>query len=150
CPIATTSATTFGNLGQFLVGDGDPVVYLFDNCLEDPNQPIEILGNDLATFPSTILYENGTQVEQIDLVAHSMGGLIARSYLAGLQSNQTYTPPAPALVRDLVLIASPNFGSFVAGNFVNGLAAGTQSPEMVPGSAFLWNLATWNQRGDDL
>ena len=146
CPVATTSATTFGNLAQYLVSDGVPVVYLFDNCLEDPNQPIETLANDLGAFLNTIKYDDGTQVPQIDLVAHSMGGLIARAYLAGLQPNQTYTPPANTLVRKLVLIATPNFGSFFAGNYGTSIGVGTQSAELVPGSSFLWNLATWNQQ----
>jgi uncharacterized protein (TIGR03437 family) len=152
CPIATTSATTFGNLAQYLVQDGVPVVYLFDNCVEDAGNSIEALGNDLGAFLNTIKYDSGAQVPQIDLVAHSMGGLIARAYLAGIQpnQNQTFLPPAPTLVRDLVLIATPNFGSFVAGNYVYSIATGTQSAELVPGSAFLWNLATWNQLGDDL
>jgi uncharacterized protein (TIGR03437 family) len=150
CPIATTSATTFGNLAQYLVSDGVPVVYLFDNCVEDASNTIEALGADLGAFLNTIKYDSGAQVPQIDLVAHSMGGLIARAYLAGIQPNQTFLPPAPTLVRKLVLIATPNFGSFVAGNYVYSIAAGSQSAELVPGSAFLWNLATWNQRGDDL
>jgi uncharacterized protein (TIGR03437 family) len=76
--------------------------------------------------------------------------LIARAYLAGIQPNQTFLPPAPTLVRKLVLIATPNFGSFVAENWVSSIVPGTQSAELVPGSAFLWNLATWNQGGDDL
>jgi uncharacterized protein (TIGR03437 family) len=152
CPIATTSATTFGNLAQYLVSDGVPVVYLFDNCVEDAGNTIEALGADLGAFLNTIKYDSGAQVPQIDLVAHSMGGLIARAYLAGIQANQsqTFLPPAPTLVRDLVLIATPNFGSFVAGNYVYSIATGSQSAELVPGSSFLWNLATWNQRGDDL
>jgi pimeloyl-ACP methyl ester carboxylesterase len=102
CAVATSSVTTFGNLAQYLVLDGVPVVYLFDNCLEGPNEPIETLGNDLGTFLNQITYDDGTQVPQIDLVAHSMGGLIARAYLAALQPNETYLPPAPSLVRDLV------------------------------------------------
>ena len=119
CPIATTSATTFGNLAQYLVSDGVPVVYLFDNCAVDQgNDTIETLGADLGAFLNTIKYDSGAQVPQIDLVAHSMGGLIARAYLAGIQPNQTFLPPAPTLVRKLVLIATPNFGSFVAGNYV--------------------------------
>jgi len=151
CPIATTSATTFGNLAQYLVQDGVPVVYLFDNCAVDQgNDTIETLGADLGAFLNTIKYDSGAQVPQIDLVAHSMGGLIARAYLAGIQPNQTFLPPAPTLVRKLVLIATPNFGSFVAGNYVNSIAAGSQPAELVPGSALLWNLATWNQLGDDL
>jgi len=30
------------------------------------------------------------------------------------------------------------------------MVAGSQSAELAPGSAFLWNLNTWNQRGDDV
>jgi len=33
---------------------------------------------------------------------------------------------------------------------VYSIAAGSQSAELVPGSALLWNLATWNQYYDDL
>ena len=150
CPIATTSATTFGNLAQYLVADGVPVVYLFDNCAVDPGNTIEALGADLGAFLKSIRYDTGAQVPQIDVVAHSMGGLIARAYLAGIQPDQTFLPPAPALVRKLVLIATPNFGSFVAGNYATSMAVGSQSAELAPGSAFLWNLNTWNQRGDDL
>ncbi len=150
CPVATTSATTFGNLAQYLVADGVPVVYLFDNCLEDPNQTIETLGNDLGDFLNTIKYDDGTQVQQIDLIGYSMGGLIARAYLAGLQPDQTYAPPANTLVRKLILIASPNFGSFAEGNYSSTVISGTQSAELLPGSAFLWNLGTWNLRGDDM
>ncbi len=150
CPIAGSSAETFGNLAQYLNSDGVPDVYLFDNCLEDPNQTIEQLGNDLGTFLNAIHYDNGQQVPQIDLVAFSMGGLIARSYLAGLQPSGILTPPVKTLVGNLVLIASPNFGSFVAANNFNQFVIGSQSAELVPGSSFLWNLANWNQRSDDL
>jgi len=153
CTISSNSSETFGNLAQYLVSDGVPVVYFFDNCAIDANQTIEQLGVDLGTYLTTqIKYDNGDQVPQIDLVAFSMGGLIARAYLAGLQTSGTATPPATTLVRDLILIATPNFGSFVAGNYATTLSAspGTQDAELVPASSFLWNLATWNQRGDDL
>jgi uncharacterized protein (TIGR03437 family) len=152
CPVSTSSADTFGNLADYLVSDGVPIVYFFDNCAVDPNQTIETLGNDLATYLNSIKYDNGDQVPQIDLVAFSMGGLIARAYLAGLQPSDIATPPTTTLVRDLILIATPNFGSFVAGNYATTLSAypGTQDAELIPGSSFLWNLATWNQRGDDL
>ncbi len=149
CPVAASSSDDFGNLAEYLVSDGVPVVYLFDNCVEDPGQLIENLGNDLATFLNSITYDNGEQVPQIDLVGFSMGGLIARAYLAGLQPDESLLPPTTTLVRDLVLIATPNFGSFTAGNYAVELT-GTQSAELVPASGFLWNLATWNQRSDDL
>jgi uncharacterized protein (TIGR03437 family) len=152
CPISTGSADTFGNLAQYLISDGVPVVYLFDNCAEDANQSVETLGNDLGTFLNAIKYANGTQVPQIDLVAFSMGGLIARAYLAGLQpqGGEVLMPPATTLVRDMVMIATPNFGSFVAAIYATALSAGTQSAELIPASSLLWNLGTWNQYGDDL
>jgi uncharacterized protein (TIGR03437 family) len=151
CPISSGSSDTFGNLAQYLLADGVPVVYLFDNCAIDPNQTVETLGNDLAAFLQSIKYDSGAQVPQIDLVAFSLGGLVARSYLAGLQPNATLLPPAATLVGSLVLIATPNFGSFLAGN--NSIVVdtlGTQSAELLPGSSFLWNLSTWNQFSDDL
>ena len=150
CVVSSSSTDTFGNLAQYLLSDGVPVVYFFDNCAEDPNQPIETLANDLGTFLNTITYDNGQQVPQIDLIGLSLGGLIARAYLAGLQTSGALTPPVNTLVRDLVLIATPNFGSFLATNYASTFAAGTQSAELVSGSSFLWNLATWNQRVDDL
>jgi len=79
-----------------------------------------------------------------------MGGLIARSYLAGLQANGSLSPPFNPRVRKFIEIATPNFGSFLAANYSDLLANGTQAAEMVPGSSFLWSLGTWNQRGDDL
>ncbi len=138
---------TFGSLGDQLLNDGVPV-YFFDNCVEcstGTDCKIEVLGNSLGEFLNLIQYDNGAPVAQVDLVGHSMGGLIARAYLAGLQADGTLNPPPNPRVRKLVEIATPNFGSFMATP-----AAGTQATEMVPGSAFLWNLATWNQRGDDL
>lgn len=150
CTIAPDSTTTFGNLASYLLSDGVPVVFFFDNCAEDPNQTIETLATDLSNFLNGVTYDDGTPVQQFDVVAHSMGGLIARAYLEGLQANETYLPPYSPLIHNLVLIATPNFGSFVAGNFANGFGAGSQDSELVPGSALLWNLATWNQRGDDL
>jgi uncharacterized protein (TIGR03437 family) len=150
CNIAGSSADTFGNLASYLNQDGVPVVYLFDNCAVDPGATIEALGADLGVFLNSIKYDTGAQVPQIDLVAHSMGGLIARAYLAGIQPNETFQPPAPTLVRKLVLIATPNFGSFIAGNYASSIVTTSQSAELVPGSALLWNLATWNQYYDDL
>ena len=150
CTISSSSSVTFGNLAQYLVADGVPIVYLFDNCVEGANQTIETLGQDLSSFLNSIKYDDGTQVPQIDVVAHSIGGLIARAYLEGLQTNETYVPPYSPLVRDLIMIGVPNFGSFAVGNYAAAFETGTQGAELIPGSALLWNLATWNQRGDDL
>jgi uncharacterized protein (TIGR03437 family) len=155
CP-TQPAANTFGSLETELLADGVPVVYFFDNCVEDPNGPIEDLGSDLGQALNLIRYDTGTLVPQVDLVTHSMGGLIARSYLAGLQatgSSFTLSPPPSPRVRKFIEIATPNFGSYLAANLA-GLATfvkgGPQTDELTPGSAFLWELATWNQGGDDL
>ena len=150
CTVSTSASETFGNLPSYLVSDGVPIVYLFDNCAEDPDATLETLADDLATFLAGINYDSGAQVPQIDLVGFSIGGLIARAYLAGLQPDESLTPPSPTLVRKLILIATPNFGSFVAGNYSTTIVSDPQAAELVPASSFLWNLATWNQRGDDL
>jgi uncharacterized protein (TIGR03437 family) len=72
-----------------------------------------------------------------------MGGLIARAYLAGMQASGSFSPPPVTRVRKLIELATPNFGSF------KGIPGYTQPAEMIPGSTFLWSLATWNQGQDD-
>ena len=137
------SAGTFGELAMLLEDDDIPVAF-FNNCSYG-DVPIEQLANELGSFIANLRYNDGTPVtQQIDLVAHSMGGLIVRAYLAGLQPDGSFRPLPDPRVRKAVMIASPHFGSFEAPNI------GTQTPEMVPGSSFLWKLATWNQDQDDL
>jgi uncharacterized protein (TIGR03437 family) len=165
CPVSMPSET-FGSLETQLEtsqslsagnaeypginGAGVPVVYFFDNCVEAPNDLIENLGNVLGDVLDLIQYENGALVPQVDLVSHSMGGLIVRAYLSGLQTNGALSPPLNPRVRKFIEIATPNFGSFLAANYSYAIPNGTQTAEMIPGSTFLWYLATWNQRGDDL
>ena len=57
CLVSNSSSDTFGNLAQYLVTDGVPIVYFFDNCAIDPNETIETLGNDLATYLNSIQYD---------------------------------------------------------------------------------------------
>ncbi len=150
CAVSADSTVTFGNLAQYLLSDGVPEVFFFDNCAEDPNEPVETLGNDLATVLNSIKYDNGAAVPQFDVIGFSLGGLIVRAYLEGLQTSAAYLPPTSTLVHKLVLIATPNFGSYVAGNYATEIGVGTQDYELEPGSSFLWDLATWNQNYDDL
>ena len=91
------SASTFGGLENQLNADGIPV-YFFDNCAY-PDVNIEALADDLGQVISTLQYADGTPVQRVDIVAHSMGGLIARAYLAGLQGNGSQAPPANPRIR---------------------------------------------------
>jgi len=138
------SQDTFGEMAALLQSDGASVTF-FNNCAYGSDVPIEELAAELGAYISALRYTDGTPVTQVDLVAHSMGGLIARAYLSGLQQTGVFTPLLDPKVHKLVQLATPNFGSFLT-----ALLSGTQTTEMTPGSEFLWSLATWNQWGDDL
>lgn len=141
----TASQETFGSLATLLQADGAPVLF-FNNCSYG-NITIDALGSKLGDYIASLRYSDGTSVDEVDLVGHSMGGLIARTYLAGMRASGqgwTFSPPAAHRVRKLIQIAAPNFGA------AGGINLGIQASQMYPGSAFLWTLATWNQRLDDL
>ncbi len=146
------SADTFDQLANLLQADGATVSY-FNNCAYGSNVSIEQLAGQLGTYIAGLQYTDGTPVEQVDVVVHSMGGLIVRAYLSGKQAAAgMFSPPANPKIRKAVFLATPHFGSYQANNplasslFTNA----TQLGEMKPGSQFLWDLATWNQFGDDL
>ncbi len=139
CVVEEDSTATFGRMQEFLEADGREVLF-FDNC-EFGTPPIEELGARLGERIAAL------DAEQVDLVAFSMGGLIARSYLAGKQVEEgVFAPPADARVRKAVFVAAPHFGSPLA----NLPLASTQLQQMRPGGRFAWELATWNQGMDDL
>jgi PGAP1-like protein len=74
--------------------------------------------------------------EAIDIVAHSMGGLIARWMLYRAQAHETGYPPR-LYVRAVVTIATPHAGAPFA-----AFCPTTQCREMAPGSPFLAELAS--------
>ena len=75
-----------------------------------------------------------TDCNKVDLVGHSMGGLVIRSYLA--------EESAKTRVRRVVTLGSPHAGSKLA---VFGVR--TAMKEMLPGSAF---LETLNRAGNQV
>lgn len=138
---------TFGTLPAMIQSDG-ATVYGFDNCAaaNQKNVPIETLGALFGQFLA------GISAPQVDVVAHSMGGLIVRAYLAGLQNGAASTPPQNTKIRKIVFIATPHFGA-AAADEANSLGLNltdAEITEMKEGSGFLYNLARWNQGTDDL
>jgi len=100
-----------------------------------------------GSFLAGLRYEDGQAVDQVDIVAHSMGGLVLRSYLSGKQNAAgVFQPPANTHVRRAVFLATPHFGTGVALLF--GFTP--QAGELASGSRFIFDLATWNQGTDDL
>ena len=71
-----------------------------------------------------------TGADQVVLIAHSMGGLVCRSYLARHGGGR---------VERLITIASPHAGTELA-----RIGIGKNAREMVPGSLWLKDLATEN------
>jgi uncharacterized protein (TIGR03437 family) len=142
---------TFGNADQVLQATQTSSVF-FDNCtitIPTSGRPtIEALGAAFGTFLRGLRYTDGTAVTQVDVIAHSMGGLILRSYLAGKAdaTAAAYTPPANTGIRKAVFLATPHFGTALAGQ----LGTDVQTQEMTLGSQFLFDLNTWNAGLDDL
>ena len=149
CPVSSSSEGSFGSLENYLNSDGVPGVLFFDNCRECPDCAIEDLGSRLGQVLSTLRYTDGTPVPEVDVVAHSMGGLIARAYLSGKQKGSNlFSPPATTRIRKLVFTGTPHFGAGLA-DLALGLG-GDQINSMRLGSGLLWLLAQWNQDFDDL
>lgn len=147
CSVSTgkpPSSGTFGNLEPLLKAQGFQVLF-FDNCAECPGKTIEECGVALGRFLERHSREPGA-AEEFDLVAHSMGGLIIRSWLAG-KSASGFAPPEKTRVRKAVFLGTPHFGSYTA---VSLPFLPPQVAQLAKGSSFIWNLATWNQGGDDL
>jgi len=143
CP--TTFADTFGIADQVLQAKGE-VSLFFSTCSLPASSSIEDLAWSFGNFLSGLKYTDGQPVDQVDIVAHSMGGLVLRCYLSGKQNAGGFQPPAATHVRKAVFLATPNFGTPVAAV----LPAVKQVDEMASGSAFLFDLATWNDATDDL
>ena len=138
---------TFGMADQILQRNGQATLF-FDNCSVANKPAMETLGNTFREFLERLRYSDGQPVPQVDVVVHSMGGLIVRSYLSGKQVGEgVFTPPADTRIRKLVFLGTPHFGTAIA-----GLSAdrNNQIVQMEPGSRFLFDLATWNQGIEDL
>ena len=137
---------TFGKFDQWLQSTGRTSL-IFDNCAYPDKPAIEDLGNHFRDYLASLKYQDGTPVSSVDVVAHSMGGLIVRSYLAGKQTTPgVFQPPVNPGIRKIVFLATPNFGTPIA----TALGIDTQSRELASGSIFVFDLATWNQGTDDL
>jgi uncharacterized protein (TIGR03437 family) len=136
---------TFGDFDKILARHGR-VSLVFEACYAPNRPPIEEVANVLRRLLAPLRYEGGEPVREVDIIAHSMGGLILRSYLSGKQTNGTFVPPPTTRVRKAIFIGTPHFGTHVA----TSTNADVHVRQMSLGSSFLFDLATWNQGTDDL
>lgn len=99
---------------------------------------IEFQALELADFIDEVLEDTGAG--KVDIAAGSMGGLIARYYVAFLGGIET--------VEDVVLIASPNHGTWSAFPYAWLFPS---CRDMTPGSDFLVELNSIDETpGDDI
>jgi uncharacterized protein (TIGR03437 family) len=135
----------FGIADQVLQANGQ-VSLFFNYCSVSGSPSVEDLGVTFGGFLSNLRYADGQPVATVDVVAHSMGGLIVRSYLSGkLAATGAFNPPAATHIRKIIFVATPHFGTGIGLPFGN-----TLTNELSSGSRFLFDLATWNQGTDDL
>jgi pimeloyl-ACP methyl ester carboxylesterase len=89
--------------------------------------PLELLEEQLDIYLQNY--------KQVDIVAHSMGGLLMRQYL----SHHSESP-----VRRVLFLSTPHFGSDIANILVEianiSYTGNIQAEELLPGSDFLWEL----------
>jgi uncharacterized protein (TIGR03437 family) len=147
CTSGATSTATFGQLEQLLAAQGIQV-YFFDNCTVPATRysrpTIEEIGQAFGNFIQNLA------APQVDVVAHSMGGLILRAYLAGKLPGGGFAPPSDTRIRKAILLGTPNFGALALVSLFVTASADIQLIQLLPGSPFQWQLNTWNQGSDDL
>ncbi|MDQ6704999.1 MAG: hypothetical protein M3Z85_03420 [Acidobacteriota bacterium] len=141
CLLAPGFTGTFGNIGQYLASDGRSSVF-FDTC-NCKNCDIPQHAKKFADELTALRYDDGGAIDQVDVVAHSMGGLIVRAYLAGQNSLGNFAPPLDPRIRKIVFVATPQFGLLSP-------VIDTETDQLQIGSRFVWNQAIWNQGADDL
>ncbi len=145
CVSGATSEQTFGQLQTKLSREG-LAVYFFDNCAvkgTGARPTIEELGQAFGQFLDTIA------APQVDVVAHSMGGLIVRAYLAGMLPSGQFAPLPAGRIRKAVFIGVPNYGALALMYLLIGSSPDIQMQELLPGSSFEWTLNTSNQGSYD-
>ena len=105
----TTVAWALKHTGQFEFAAVD-----YGSAPKKSNQDIRLSVKYLTEGVDRILDKlnnHGIKVSRVDIVAHSMGGLVSRLYIVG---DGQSIPPHPDKVRRLVTLSTPHGGSPVA------------------------------------
>ncbi len=104
-------------LQGFAVGDGQFGLEPMNiGDFTQPRQPTNTIAKNAAILARYVeAVRQATGAERVDLVSHSMGGLISRHYVATLMPvvKRPGLPPVPA-VNQLYMIGTPNAGSTCA------------------------------------
>lgn len=77
----------------------------------DPKTGVSIDANAFTMAKYIEGLRKATGAQHVDLVAHSMGGLISRDYIAKLMTKAPTPPGDRPLVSHLIMLGTPNLGS---------------------------------------
>jgi pimeloyl-ACP methyl ester carboxylesterase len=103
------NCNSFGQMSDVLQRKGIESVqcFAYDSRFANTLITIEDLASEFGAYIRSLIRQlQGTK--QVDVIAHSMGGLIVRAWMAG-QINAAV--PYNGEIRRLVLIATPNYGA---------------------------------------
>ncbi len=149
--------SSFGEMKSFLEKDAGYTGKVFEydysslTSCSSPSFNIEQIAGDFWRWLGSS--QGPGRDKKVDVVAHSMGGLVVRAYMTGmaLAADGSQLPYGNEIQR-LILAGTPNYG-VLAGQWASlaklicefrgeGVGDGlvTQGKEMAYGSLFLWNL----------
>jgi pimeloyl-ACP methyl ester carboxylesterase len=150
----SSTSDAFDLMPQLLEGSGYSVVsfdYSADTriCSDLGPDPklIQDIAHDFALAikgegPTPLLPDGRriTASRPTHIVAHSMGGLVARAYISGMAGL-----PYDEAFASLILVGTPNYGATLAAfsplcRFKSGKVIETQEIQQIHGSRFLWEL----------
>ncbi|MBR4171732.1 MAG: InlB B-repeat-containing protein [Kiritimatiellae bacterium] len=100
--------------------------------------PIEQVAIGVAKEIAELSQNTGRPV---DIIGHSMGGLIVRAML-------TYNLIDRKYIGKFITLATPHYGQNIESDIISWLFVGKQASQMKYGSLFLWDLAdAWHFQG---
>jgi pimeloyl-ACP methyl ester carboxylesterase len=140
-----SDASTWGAYPGFLKGESPQWESLAASTMDtDPEGSRSIFANAEALAGEVRRLRESVDADHVDLVAHSMGGLISRAYIHRAVGNARDGKP---WVSHLVMLGTPNQGSPCA-NLMYPIMSGRPTLELTPGyvnGAF--NRSVTNRKG---
>ena len=111
----------------------------------DLSRTIQSIALTFADFTNHLVPNNSPYYRRIDILAHSMGGLVVRTYISGLAGanlDGVGGVPYRGEFNRIVTAGTPNYGAIWAAlpSAILADLCCPQEHQMEPGSAFLWDL----------
>ncbi len=138
---------TWGVMGTLLQQEGLKVAYA--NYHTDQVGDLPALADWLQFNIRAALNDDDNfdvdHIDKVDIVAHSMGGLVTRAFMTNMHSLAS-TSPYNNEIRRLIMVGTPNYGTPLGafGELLLGCATkdirDAQAEQMRYGSEFLWTL----------